>query len=112
MRCAACSALPRGHLTLSAPVLFGARFVMPIVTEYLNRYADVSVSCWFVGRLVNLMEEGVDVAVRIADLPDSSMQAIRVGTRTPGDCRDAGLSGGSTAFRWCPMICKRIPSFR
>ena len=71
---------PRGHLTLSAPVLFGARFVMPIVTEYLNRHADVSVSCWFVGRLVNLMEEGVDVAVRIAELPDSSMQAIRVGS--------------------------------
>lgn len=70
---------PRGHLTLSAPVLFGAKFVMPIVTEYLQRHADVSVSCWFVGRLVNLMEEGVDVAVRIADLPDSSMQAIRVG---------------------------------
>lgn len=70
---------PRGNLTLTAPVLFGAKFIMPIVTEYLQRYADVSVSCWFMGRLVNLMEEGVDVAVRIADLPDSSMQAIRVG---------------------------------
>ena len=60
-------------------MLFGAKFVTPIVTEYLQCHAEVSVSCWFVGRLVNLMEEGVDVTVRIADLPDSSMQAIRVG---------------------------------
>ena len=92
---------PRGHLTLSAPVLFGAKFVMPIVTEYLQRYADVSVSCWFVGRLVNLMEEGVDVAVRIADLPDSSMQAIRVGhvrrviVATPGYLKQHGIPHGA-----------------
>ncbi len=88
---------PRGHLTISAPVLFGAKFVMPIVTEYLQRYADVSVACWFVGRLVNLMDEGVDVAVRVADLPDSSMQAIRVGrvrrviVGTPGYLQRHGI---------------------
>ena len=70
---------PRGQLTLSAPVLFGARFVMPIVTEYVTRYPDVSASCWFLGRLVNLTEEGVDVAVRIANLQESTMQAVQVG---------------------------------
>lgn len=70
---------PRGRLTLTAPVLFGAKFVTAIVTEYLQRYPEVNVSCWFLGRLVNMMEEGVDVAVRIAELPDSSMQAVRVG---------------------------------
>lgn len=69
-----------GRLTITAPVLFGAMYVMPVVTEYLQRHPDVSVSCWFLGRLVNLMEEGVDLAVRIAELPDTSMQAIRVGT--------------------------------
>lgn len=88
---------PRGHLTISAPVLFGAKFVMPIVIEYLQRYADVSVSSWFVGRLINLMDEGVDVAVRIANLPDSSMQAIRVGrvrrviVGTPGYLKKHGI---------------------
>ena len=70
---------PRGRLTLTAPVLFGAKFVTPIVTEYLIRYPEVSASCWFLDRLVNMMDEGVDVAVRIGELPDSSMQAIRVG---------------------------------
>jgi DNA-binding transcriptional LysR family regulator len=70
---------PRGRLTLTAPVLFGAEFVTPIVTEYLTRHPAVSVSCWFLDRLVNMVDEGVDVAVRIGELPDSSMQAIRVG---------------------------------
>jgi DNA-binding transcriptional LysR family regulator len=70
---------PRGRLTVTAPVLFGALFVTPIVTEYLSRYPDVSASCLFLDRVVHLLDEGVDVAVRIGDLPDSSMQAIRVG---------------------------------
>jgi DNA-binding transcriptional LysR family regulator len=70
---------PRGRLTVTAPVLFGAKFVTPIVTEYLQRHAAVSAACLFLDRVVNLMEEGVDVAVRIGELPDSSMQAIRVG---------------------------------
>jgi DNA-binding transcriptional LysR family regulator len=53
--------------------------VTPIVTEYLTRYPDVTASCWFLDRVVNMMDEGVDVAVRIGELPDSSMQAARVG---------------------------------
>lgn len=71
---------PRGRLTLTAPVLFGAIFVTPIVTEYLQRYPEVSAACWFLDRVVNMMDEGVDVAVRIGELPDSSMQATRVGS--------------------------------
>jgi DNA-binding transcriptional LysR family regulator len=70
---------PHGHLTLTAPVLFGAKFVMPIVTGYLQTYPDVSATCLFLDRIVNMLDEGVDVAVRIGELPDSSMQAIRVG---------------------------------
>lgn len=70
---------PRGRLTLTAPVLFGALFVTPIVTEYLQRYPEVNASCWFLDRVVNMMDEGIDVAVRIGELPDSSMQAVRVG---------------------------------
>ncbi len=70
---------PRGRLTLTAPVLFGALHITPIVTEYLQRYPEVNVSCWFLDRIVNMMDEGVDIALRIGTLPDSSMQAIRVG---------------------------------
>lgn len=72
-------AAPRGRLTVTAPALFGSLYVTPIVTEYLSRYPEVSASCLFLDRVVNLMDEGVDVAVRIGELPDSTMQAIRVG---------------------------------
>ena len=70
---------PSGRLTLTAPVLFGAKYVTPIVTEYLQRYPAVNASCWFLDRVVNMMDEGMDIAVRIGELPDSSMQAVRVG---------------------------------
>jgi DNA-binding transcriptional LysR family regulator len=70
---------PRGRLTLTAPVLFGGLYVTPIVTEYLTRYPQVHATCVFLDRVVNLLDEGIDVAIRIGELPDSSMQAIRVG---------------------------------
>jgi DNA-binding transcriptional LysR family regulator len=70
---------PKGRLTITAPVLFGGMYVTPIVTEYLTRYPEVSASCLFLDRVVNLLDEGVDVAVHIGELPDSSLQAIRVG---------------------------------
>lgn len=70
---------PRGHLTITAPVLFGAKFVAPIVTEYLQSNPEVVASCWFLDRVVNMLDEGADVGVRIGELPDSSMQATAVG---------------------------------
>lgn len=70
---------PRGRLTLTAPVLFGGLYVTPIVTEYLTRFPQVHATCVFLDRVVNLLDEGIDVAIRIGELPDSSMQAIRVG---------------------------------
>lgn len=73
------NAAPRGHLTVTAPVLFGKTFVMPHIVEFLQRYPAVEVSALFLDRVVNMMEEGVDVGVRIGALPDSSMRALRVG---------------------------------
>lgn len=70
---------PRGRLTITAPVLFGGMYVTPIVTEYLQRYPEVAASCMFLDRIVNMVDEGVDVAIRIGELPDSTMQAVRVG---------------------------------
>ena len=72
-------AVPRGRLSITAPVLFGAKLVTPIVIEYLHRYPQVSAACWFLDRIVNMMDEGVDVAIRIGELPDSSLQSIKVG---------------------------------
>jgi len=72
-------AAPRGRVVLTAPALFGALHVTPVVTAYLQRYPETSVNALFLDRVVNLMDEGVDMAVRIGELPDSSLQAVRVG---------------------------------
>jgi len=74
------NAEPRGHLTITAPVMFGRMHVMPGIIDYLERYPDTEVSCMFLDRIVNLLEEGIDVGIRIGELPDSSMQALRVGS--------------------------------
>lgn len=71
---------PRGHLTITAPVLFGRMYVMPGIMEYLQRFPATEVSALFVDRVVNLLEEGVDVAVRIGELGDSSFKVLRVGS--------------------------------
>lgn len=72
-------AAPRGQLVLTAPVLFGARYAMPIVVEYLQRYPEVDVNCLLVDRNVDFIGEGVDVGMRIGELPSSSLQAVAVG---------------------------------
>jgi DNA-binding transcriptional LysR family regulator len=72
-------AVARGRLAITAPVLFGQLFVMPIVTDFLKTNPQVTANVLLVDRLVNVAEEGFDVAIRIGDLPDSSMVAVRVG---------------------------------
>ena len=72
-------AAPRGRLAITAPVLFGQLFVMPIVADFLKANPQTTANVMLVDRLVNVAEEGFDIAIRIGDLPDSSMVAVRVG---------------------------------
>ena len=72
-------AQPRGQLTVTAPVLFGDLFVTPIMVSYLTRFPEVSINALLVDRIVSMVEEGIDVAVRIGELADSNQHAIRVG---------------------------------
>ncbi|MEP5763560.1 MAG: LysR family transcriptional regulator [Halieaceae bacterium] len=74
------NAEPRGQLSVTAPVMFGRRFVIPGIVEYLERYPEMRVDSVFLDRAVNLLEEGLDVGIRIGELPDSSMRALRVGS--------------------------------
>lgn len=73
------NATPRGHLTITAPVLFGKIFLMQHIVDYMNLNPQVEISALLLDRVVNMMEEGVEVGVRIGELPDSSMRALRVG---------------------------------
>ena len=71
---------PSGQLAITAPVLFGKMFVLPGIVDYLKRYPKMGVNALFLDRVVNLLEEGLDVGIRIGKLADSSMHALRVGT--------------------------------
>ena len=70
---------PRGELRLTAPILFGRLHVLPIVTEFLDCFPEVQAALALVDRPVDLVEEGLDVAVRIGALGESSAVATRVG---------------------------------
>lgn len=70
---------PRGRLSVTASVLFGRRYVAPVVTAYMLRHPEVTADLLFIDRVVNLVEEGLDVAIRIGNLSDSSLIAVQVG---------------------------------
>lgn len=70
---------PSGTLSVTAPVLFGEKHIMPIVTEYLAHNSGVSVKTMFYDRITSLVEEEFDVAIRIGHLKDSGLYAMPVG---------------------------------
>jgi DNA-binding transcriptional LysR family regulator len=70
---------PRGELNVSAPVTFGRLHLQPVVAEFLAAFPEVDVQLALQDRAVNLLEEHVDVALRIGDLADSSLIAVRIG---------------------------------
>jgi len=73
------AAEPQGHLVVTASVTFGRSVLAPVVVGFLREHPRVTASVLLLDRVANLVEEGIDVAVRIGDLPDSSLIARRVG---------------------------------
>ncbi|CAN7646177.1 LysR family transcriptional regulator [Bosea sp. LjRoot237] len=73
-------AAPRGLLTLTAPVVAGTRLLRPLVDAFLDEQPEVQVRLLLLDRVVSLLDEGVDLALRIAHLPDSSLIALRIGS--------------------------------
>src|SRR5262245_28478478 len=110
---------PKGRLRVTAPVMYGRIHLAPVVSEFIARYPAVELELLLLDRIVDLVEEGIDAAVRIARLPESSLVAARVGEerrvlcaapvylrragvpRTPADLANhrciqfTGLTGGS-----------------
>jgi DNA-binding transcriptional LysR family regulator len=70
---------PSGLLVLTAPVLFGRLHALPMLQRFLTAYPEVRARVLLLDRVTDLIEEGIDVAIRIGALPDSSQRAIRVG---------------------------------
>lgn len=71
--------MPWGQLTVTAPVLFGELFVTPVLAGYLDLFPSVHLNALLVDRVVNMVEEGVDVAIRIGHLQEAGQHAIHVG---------------------------------
>ncbi|MBJ2159377.1 LysR family transcriptional regulator [Variovorax sp. IB41] len=71
---------PAGQLTITAPVLFGHMYVAPAITRFMTRYDKVRCSVLLYDRAVNLLEENIDVGIRISPLADSSLVAQTLGT--------------------------------
>lgn len=77
---------PLGELAITAPVVFGRLHVLPVVAEFLSRFPRVNARLLLLDRPVDLLEEGLDVAIRIGTLADSSLIAVRVGSVRQAIC--------------------------
>lgn len=73
------AAAPAGQLRLTAPVLFGQMYVAPVVTRFVQRHPDLRCTLLLLDRMVNLLEEGLDLGIRIGRLDDSSLVAQPLG---------------------------------
>ncbi len=72
------NAAPRGMLSITAPVVFGRRHVLPLAEALMAKYEDLDIRLILLDRVTQMVEEGFDLAVRIGDLPDSSLMAIKL----------------------------------
>ena len=70
---------PRGHLTITAPVMFGRLHVAPVLLDFLRAYPEITARLVLADQVVNLVDDHVDVAIRVGRLADSAMLATRLG---------------------------------
>ena len=85
--------VPKGELAITAPLMFGRLHVLPIVADFLAAHADITVRLILSDRNVDLVDDHVDMAVRIGTLPDSAMVATQVGTMRMVTCISPALLG-------------------
>jgi DNA-binding transcriptional LysR family regulator len=71
---------PRGELVITAPVVFGRLHVLPVVNDFLAKFPDINIRLLLADRNIHLVDDQIDLAVRVGDLPDSSMVATKIGT--------------------------------
>ncbi len=70
---------PRGWINVTAPTMFGRLHVLPLVRDFLGEYRQVEVRMLLLDRIVSLVDEGLDLGIRIGQLPNSSLRAVHVG---------------------------------
>jgi len=104
--------VPKGRLRLTAPVTFGRMHVAPVVTDFIGRHEGVQVELMLLDRVVDLVEEGIDVGVRIGHLPDSLLVALPIGeTRRVVCASPAYLKRAGTPDSPADLAAHRCVSF-
>jgi DNA-binding transcriptional LysR family regulator len=104
---------PSGLLTVTAPLRFGQLYLRPVLDAFLDANPDVQARLILLDRVANLVEEGIDVAVRIAHLPDSTLVAARLGqvrrvlVAAPGYLKRRGIPKAPAALREHACIMER-----
>ncbi|MGI9590427.1 MAG: LysR family transcriptional regulator [Myxococcota bacterium] len=107
---AASDAEQRGEIQATAPILFGQWHVAPAVTRFLQRYPHVRVELLLLDRVIDLVEEGIDLGVRIGRLPDASTVAVPVGhvrrvvVASPGLLEQSDVPGHPGALGERPCV--------
>jgi DNA-binding transcriptional LysR family regulator len=105
-------AVPRGRLRVTAPVMFGRMHVAPVITEFVGKHVAVRAELILLDRVVDLVEEGIDVGVRIGRLPDSSLVALPIGeTRRVVCASPAYLRRAGTPASPADLAAHRCVSF-
>ncbi len=77
---------PQGLLKLTAPVAYGEKYILPIINDFMLRYPSVEIEVELTNRQINLIDAGIDLAIRIGKLADSSLMAKRISQRTNFVC--------------------------
>lgn len=100
--------VPKGELAITAPLMFGRLHVLPVVADFLAAHADITVRLILSDRNVDLVDDHIDMAVRIGKLPDSAMVATQVGTMRMVTCIAPALLA-SYGMPQVPGDLQRIP---
>jgi DNA-binding transcriptional LysR family regulator len=101
---------PRGQLVVTAPVVFGRLHVVPVISAFLAEYPEIDVDLVLTDRVVHLLDEHTDVAIRIGELPDSTLVGIRVGSirrvicASPAYLAARGIPTGPGDLAWHECI--------
>ena len=82
--------IPRGELIITAPIVFGRLHLLPVIADFLKAYPEIAIRMIQADRNINLLDEHIDLALRIGPLPDSSLMATRVGTVRRVVCGEPG----------------------
>jgi DNA-binding transcriptional LysR family regulator len=103
---------PKGELAVTAPIMFGRLHVLPVAMRFLEAFPDVAVKLHLTDRITHLFEDQVDVALRIGELPDSSLTAARVGSVRHVMCASPGyLAARGTPAKPADLAAHSVVSF-